>query len=116
MTMNMIRRVLITAAATAMMTAAVAARSQGLVIYSAYETGQMRPLMQAFEKSNPGIKVEHFRQPGEELLATLELELRAKSPKADVVGLNDASLSYLQRRHQALEAYAAKDSDKIRVE
>ena len=93
-----------------------AAHSQTLIVYSAYETGQMRPLVQAFEKANPGIKVEHFRQPGEELLATLELELRAKSPKADVLGLNDASLHYLQRRHAALEPYAAKDAAKIRAE
>src|SRR5262249_20479105 len=98
------------------MSASIAAQSQTLVVYSAYETGQMRPLVQAFEKANPGIKVEHFRQPGEELLATLELELRARSPKADVVGLNDASLSYLQRKHGALEPYAAKDADKIRME
>ena len=92
------------------------AQAQTLIIYSAYETGQMKPLVAAFEKANPGIKVEHFRQPGEELLATLELELRAKSPKADVVGLNDASLHYLQRRHTALEPYAAKDAAKIRAE
>jgi iron(III) transport system substrate-binding protein len=102
--------------ATALLSLASAVQAQTLIIYSAYETGQMRPLVQAFEKANPGIKVEHFRQPGEELLATLELELRAKSPKADVVGLNDASLHYLQRKHAALEPYAAKDAAKIRPE
>ena len=56
-----------------------------LTIYSAYENSQMRPLIQAFEKANPDVKVDHFRQAGEELVATIELELRAKSPKADVV-------------------------------
>ena len=87
-----------------------------LTIYSAYENSQMKPLIQAFEKAHPDIKVEHFRQPGEELVATLELELRAKSPKADVVGLNAASLTYLNKKHGALAAYAPKDVDKVRAE
>jgi iron(III) transport system substrate-binding protein len=87
-----------------------------LIVYSAYENSQMAPLAKAFEALYPGTTVEHFRQPGEELLATLELELRAKSTKADVVGLNDASLNYLQRRHNALQPYAAKDIDKVRPE
>lgn len=87
-----------------------------LVIYSAYENAQMKPLIELFEKQNPGIKVSHFRQPGEELVATLELELRAQSPKADVVGLNDASLNYLQGKHGALEPYAAKGVDKVKPE
>jgi iron(III) transport system substrate-binding protein len=87
-----------------------------LTIYSAYENSQMRPLIQAFEKAYPDLKVDHFRQPGEELVATVELELRARSPKADVVGLNVASLTYLQKKHGALAAYAPKDVDKIRAE
>jgi iron(III) transport system substrate-binding protein len=87
-----------------------------LIVYSAYENSQVAPLAKAYEALYPGTTVEHFRQPGEELLATLELELRAKSPKADVIGLNDASLNYLQRRHSALQPYAAKDIDKVRPE
>lgn len=87
-----------------------------LIVYSAYENSQVAPLAKAFEALYPSTTVEHFRQPGEELLATLELELRAKSTKADVVGLNDASLNYLQRRHNALQPYAAKDISKVRPE
>lgn len=92
------------------------AQSGTLIIYSAYENAQIKPLTVAFEKLYPNVKVEHFRQPGEELLATLELELRAKSPKADVIGLNDASLNYLQKKHGALLPYAAKSVDKVRAE
>ncbi|MEO8134159.1 MAG: extracellular solute-binding protein [Betaproteobacteria bacterium] len=92
------------------------AQSGPLIIYSAYETSQLKPLAAAFEKLYPNTKVEHFRQPGEELMATLELELRARSPKADVVGLNDASLNYLQKKHGALLPYAAKGIDKVRAE
>lgn len=101
-------------AAAALATPALA--QERLTIYSAYENSQMRPLIAAFEKANPDVKVEHFRQPGEELVATVELELRAKSPKADVVGLNTASLTYLQGKHGALAAYAPKDVDKVRAE
>lgn len=95
---------------------APAAAQAPLVVYSAYENRQIQPLVDAFEKANPQAKVSHFHQPGEELVATLELELRARSPKADVVGLNDASLIYLQGRHAAFEPYAAKDVDKVRAE
>ena len=102
-------------AALALAHGPVAAQSR-LTIYSAYETGQMRPLIAAFEKKHPDIKVDHFRQPGEELLATVELELRAKSTKADVLGLNDASLTYLNKKHSALQPYAAADIDKLRAE
>jgi iron(III) transport system substrate-binding protein len=87
-----------------------------ITIYSAYENSQMRPLIQAFEKAYPDIKVDHFRQPGEELVATIELELRAGSPKADVVGLNSASLTYLQSKHRALAPYAAKGIENVRQE
>jgi iron(III) transport system substrate-binding protein len=91
-------------------------QSGKLTIYSAYENSQIKPLVAAFEKANPEVKVEHFHQPGEELLATLELELRARSPKADIIGLNDASLNYLQKKHGALLPYAAKDIEKVRPE
>jgi iron(III) transport system substrate-binding protein len=92
------------------------AQAQRLTIYSAYENAQIAPLVRAFEARNPGVSVDHFRQPGEELLATIELELRARAPKADVVGVNDASIAYLQRRHDAFEPYAAADVDKARPE
>lgn len=87
-----------------------------LVLYTAYENGQMKPLIDEFEKQNADIKISHFHQPGEELVATLELEFRARSPKADAIGLNDASLNYLQTRHSAFEPYTAKGVDKVKAE
>jgi iron(III) transport system substrate-binding protein len=109
-------RLLATALLGAAFAVAPASAQQRLTIYSAYENAQIAPLVRAFEARNPGVTVEHFRQPGEELLATIELELRARSPKADVVGLNDASIAFLQRRHDAFEPYAARDVDKARPE
>jgi len=116
--MNFFRTYWLAAAAAAAAVVATPALAQGqqLTIYSAYENGQIRPLIQAFEKMHPDVKVEHFHQPGEELVATIELELRARSPKADIVGLNAASLAYLQKKHAALAAYAPKEIDKVRPE
>ncbi len=113
------RRAALIGAGTAIAAASIipaSAQSRRLTIYSAYENSQVAPLARAFEAKNPGIGVDHFRQPGEELLATLELELRARSPKADVVGLNDASIAYLQRRHDAFEPYKAASIEKARAE
>lgn len=111
------RRAILAGAGAAFAIPAVArAQTRRLTIYSAYENAQIAPLARAFEARNPGIGVEHFRQPGEELLATLELELRARAPKADVVGLNDASLTFLQRRHDAFEPYRAVGLDRARAE
>jgi iron(III) transport system substrate-binding protein len=84
-----------------------------LVVYSAFENGQIKPLVDAFQAANPQITISHFHQPGEELVATITLELRARSPKADVVGLNDASLTYLHSRFSAFEPYAAAGVDKV---
>lgn len=96
--------------------APASAQSGKLLIYSAYPKEHMEPLVQAFNKVQPGIAVELFQRPGEELLATLELELRARSPKADILGLNEASMNHLHGRYEALEVYAPKDIDKVRPE
>src|SRR3954451_2953670 len=60
-----------------------AAQAADLVIYSAYEHGQIGPLATELPKANPSIKVRHFHQPGEELLGTLTLELQAGQGRAD---------------------------------
>ena len=81
------------------------------------KTRRCEPLIQAFEKANPDIKVDHFRQPGEELVAMIELELRAGSPKADVVGLNAASLNVPPGQASARSSpYAPKGIENVRQE
>ena len=87
-----------------------------LVSESGFEAGQIKPLMDAFAKDNPQIKPVHFHQPGGEIVTTLELELRAHASKADVAGLTDASLNYLQGKYDAFEPYAAKDIGAARPE
>jgi len=95
---------------------ASAQTSSKIVIYSAYQRELMQPLVDSFNKIHPTISVDLFQRPGEELLATLELEMRARSPRADVIGLNEASMKYLHGRYEALEAYAPVDIDKVRPE
>src|SRR3954447_16589209 len=90
-----------------------AAQAADLVIYSAYEDGQIGPLATEFTKANPSIKVRHFHQPGEELLGTLTLELQAGQGRADVVGLNEASLLILDEKLSALDPYSAAGQDKL---
>jgi iron(III) transport system substrate-binding protein len=99
-------------------TAAAPAKAQegSLQIYSAYPDEHMKPLIEAFNKKNPNVKVEVSVQPGEELLSTIELEMRAKSPRADVVGLNQASINALQGRHKAIEAYRPAELANVRDE
>jgi iron(III) transport system substrate-binding protein len=93
-----------------------AAEQTRLLIYSAYENQQIKPLIDAFTAANPDIAPVHFHQPGGEINTTMELELRAGAPKADIAGLNQASLIYLQGKHSAFEPYAAAEVDKVRPE
>ncbi|SFZ80724.1 iron(III) transport system substrate-binding protein [Devosia enhydra] len=102
------------AAFAALAAAPALAQSGSLQIYSAYPDEHMRPLIEAFNKVHPGVTVEVSVQPGEELLSTIELEMRANSPRADVVGLNEASINALQSRHTAFEAYTPAGLDGVR--
>lgn len=92
------------------------AQEGSLQIYSAYPDEHMRPLIEAFNEIHPNVTVEVSVQPGEELLSTIELEMRANRPQADVVGLNEASINALQSRHQAMEAYEPAELSQVREE
>jgi iron(III) transport system substrate-binding protein len=105
-------------AALALMLAAGSAAAQDgtLRIYSAYPDEHMKALVDGFKVGHPGVDVQVSVQPGEQLLSTLELELRANSPQADVVGLNQASIGALQAAHSAFAAYAPKGIEGVRPE
>lgn len=90
------------------------AQTGALVIYSAFEDGQIGPLVTEFNKAHPSINVRHFHQPGEELVGTLTLELQSGHGKADVAGLNEASLRGLHDKLDAIEPYEAAEIGKLR--
>jgi iron(III) transport system substrate-binding protein len=106
----------LSAALAALVTIAGSAMAQSgrLQIYSAYPDEHMRPLIRAFNQLHPNVTVAVSVQPGEELMSTLELEMRARNPRADIVGLNEASINALQERHKALESYAPAEIGKVR--
>ena len=49
-----------------------------LIVYYGTSRDLFEPVVQAFAASRPDIKVSTFRQPNEELMATVELEIRTE--------------------------------------
>lgn len=105
-----------TAVAMVLSAGAVAAQDGTLRIYSAYPDEHMKALVDGFKVVHPAVDVQVSVQPGEQLLSTLELELRAGSPQADVVGLNQASIGALQAAHSAFAKYEPKGAEAVRPE
>jgi iron(III) transport system substrate-binding protein len=87
-----------------------------LNVYYASSRDLFEPVVQAFAASRPDIKVSSFRQPTEELMATVELEIRAGKPRADVIVCAPTQLLGLQQQYKALERYTPKDLEKIKKE
>jgi iron(III) transport system substrate-binding protein len=87
-----------------------------LNIYYASSRDLFEPVVQAFAASRPDIKVSSFRQPTEELMVTVELEIRAGKPRADVIVCAPTQLLGLQQQYKALERYTPKDLEKIKKE
>ena len=87
-----------------------------LNVYYGTSRDLFEPVVQAFGAARPDIKVSSFRQPTEELMATLELEIRAGKPRADVIVISASQLFGLQQQYKALEPYAPKELEKIKKE
>ena len=49
-------------------------------------------------------------------MATIELEIRAGKPRADVIVITASQLLGLQQQHKALERYTPKELEKIKKE
>ncbi len=83
-----------------------------LTVYTAFETEQLAPYKQAFEKANPEIQIEWVRDSTGIITARLLAE--KANPQADVVwGLAASSLLMLDHDGM-LEAYAPKGLDEIK--
>ena len=87
-----------------------------LYVYYGTSRDLFEPVVQAFAASRPDIKVSSYRAPTEELMATIELEIRAGKPRADVIVITASQLFGLQQQHKALEPYAPKELEKIKKE
>ncbi len=87
-----------------------------LKVYYGTSRDLFEPVIQAFADANPAIKVSSYRAPTEELMATIELEIRAGKPLADVIVITASQLFGLHQQHKALEPYVPKDLDKVKKE
>jgi iron(III) transport system substrate-binding protein len=95
---------------------AASAAAGELNVYYGTSRDLFEPVIQAFAASRPDIKVSSFRAPTEELMATIELEIKAGKPRADVIVITASQLFGLQQQHKALEPYAPKELEKIKKE
>jgi len=87
-----------------------------LSIYYGTSRDLFEPVVQAFAASRPDIKVSSYRAPTEELMATIELEIRAGKPRADVIVITASQLFGLQQQHKALERYSPKELETVKKE
>jgi iron(III) transport system substrate-binding protein len=74
-----------------------------LVVYYSNPRESAEPLFEAFTKKY-GVQVRSLRQPTEELMTTLDLEMRAGQAKPDVVFATTAALKNLNARYGALRS------------
>jgi iron(III) transport system substrate-binding protein len=87
-----------------------------LNVYYGTSRDLFEPIVQAFAAARPDIKVSSFRAPTEELMATVELEIRAGKPRADVIVVGPAALFGLQQQYKALDRFTPKELEKIKKE
>jgi iron(III) transport system substrate-binding protein len=87
-----------------------------LNVYYGTSRDLFEPVIQLFAKAHPDIKVSSYRAPTEELMATIELELRAGKPRADVIVATAAQLAGLQMMHKAFDRVSPKDLAAIKSE
>jgi iron(III) transport system substrate-binding protein len=87
-----------------------------LNVYYGTSRDLFEPIIQAFAAARPDIKVSSFRAPTEELMATIELEIKAGKPRADVIATSASQVNGLQQQHKALERYSPKELEKIKKE
>jgi iron(III) transport system substrate-binding protein len=87
-----------------------------LNIYYGTSRDLFEPVVQAFGASRPDIKVSSYRAPTEELMATIELEIKAGKPRADVIVITASQLFGLQQKHKALESFSPKELESVKKE
>ena len=87
-----------------------------LNVYYGLPRDLFEPTIRAFSEAHPDIKVSSYRAPAEELMATIELAIRAGKPHADVILTSASQLFGLQQQHKALERFFPKDLEAVKKE
>lgn len=87
-----------------------ASDGNSLMVYYGTPRDIMKPLFDGFIEEHPDIKVEQFRQPTEELMSTLQLEIKGGNTRADVIISSAAQLEALDTATSALVPYDSKEA------
>jgi iron(III) transport system substrate-binding protein len=84
-----------------------------VTIYYAQMQSQMEPVLQEFKVQYPNITVHDYRAIGEELNATMEMEIRSGNPQFDVVVGGSAGLLGIRRRYAPFGRFEPRDKSDI---
>src|SRR5689334_14715296 len=94
-------------------TAAVAAPSGTIMVYTSQPSDQIAKVVEAFRKTHPDVKVELYRSGTTEVMNKLQAEFTAGRPQADVVLIADAVAMTQLKSDGRLMAYADAPADKV---
>lgn len=92
---------------------ALAQATGTVTVYTSQPTDQMTPVVEAFNKDHPGIRVEIFRTGTTELMSKLQAEFAAGSSPADVLLIADAVAMTQLKNDGRLLAYADAPLDGV---
>lgn len=77
-----------------------------LTVYYGAMRSQMEPVLDEFKKMHPNIALKEHRAATEELIATMEMELRARNPQFDVAVGQNAGFLNLQKEYDSFASFA----------
>jgi iron(III) transport system substrate-binding protein len=84
---------------------AVSDAGQKLTIYSNWPTDQIKVVADAFHEANPSIEVDFFRAPIEELFTIFSMEVKVRSPRADIFFMADPARAEVLKKQGVLAKY-----------
>ncbi|MEA2937114.1 MAG: iron(III) transport system substrate-binding protein [Alphaproteobacteria bacterium] len=94
-------------------TSSAAAPSGTIMVYTSQPSDQIAKAVEAFRKSQPGVKVELYRSGTTEVMSKLQAEFAAGRPQADVVLIADAVAMTQLKNDGRLLAYLDAPADKV---
>ena len=94
-------------------TAAPAAPSGTITVYTSQPSDQMAKVVEAFNKAHPGVKIDLFRSGTTEVMNKLQAEFAAGRPQADVVLIADAVAMTQLKDDGRLMAYPEAPAGKL---
>ena len=84
-----------------------------LSLYFTQMREQMEPVLEGFTARYPNISVVDFRAPVEEMMATIDMELRANNPQFDVLISANNAIVDIQERHSPFAEFIPDERNYI---